>query len=194
MGRQGVQPGPHRTHRSGWPPCSFAAAGSSLLVAITAHSPPLLPPQYLDYKALKDLIKRSVEEYANAGVTNFSPRTTSLTVQRATDKRDSAEEQFFSKLEAEVEKIGGFTAQLVAELRGRLQALQTNVKQAAGKEEKEQLLEVGGLCGVCGVCGAGGWLFAGGGGLVLWLVGWGEVWGFGDGQARSTWSRAWGRG
>lgn len=42
-----------------------------------------------DYKALKDLIKESAAEEATAGVQSFSPRTTSLTVQRATDKRDS---------------------------------------------------------------------------------------------------------
>lgn len=36
------------------------------------------------------------------GVTNYSPRTTSLSVQRAADRRDSAEERFFRRLEAEV--------------------------------------------------------------------------------------------
>ena len=42
-----------------------------------------------DYKALKDLIKAAAEEEANAGPQAFSPRTTSLTVQRAADRRDS---------------------------------------------------------------------------------------------------------
>ena len=42
-----------------------------------------------DYKALKDLIKASAAEEQTAGVQHFSPRTTSLTVQRAADRRDS---------------------------------------------------------------------------------------------------------
>eukprot|EP00887_Chlorella_sp_A99_P007158 scaffold2.g7158.t1 len=104
--------------------------------------------KYLAYKALKDLIKRSAEEHANAGTLSFSPRTTSLTVQRAADKRDSAEEKFFARLEAEVEKIGGFTGQLVADLRARLQALQAQVAEA-GEEEKDGLLE--GRCRVAAV-------------------------------------------
>lgn len=33
---------------------------------------------------------------------NYSPRQTSLSVQRATDRRDSVEERFFRRLEAEV--------------------------------------------------------------------------------------------
>lgn len=49
----------------------------------------LSPPPPADYKALKDLIKESAAEEATAGVQSFSPRTTSLTVQRAADKRDS---------------------------------------------------------------------------------------------------------
>ena len=50
------------------------------------HLNPTLPT---DYKALKDLIKEAAEEAATAGVQGFSPRTTSLTVQRAADRRDS---------------------------------------------------------------------------------------------------------
>lgn len=56
---------------------------------------------YIDYKGLKDLIKACAAE-AETGETHFSPRTTSLTVQRYNYKKDSAEERFFTKLEAEV--------------------------------------------------------------------------------------------
>lgn len=70
--------------------------------------PPNIPPRHphlqtcnctqlgADYKALKDLIKESAAEEASAGgVTNFSPRTTSLTVQRAADRRDSGARAVF---------------------------------------------------------------------------------------------------
>ena len=68
--------------------------------------PATLPPDaYLDYKGLKDLIKASAAELEQQGVVSFSPRTTSLTVQKHADARDSAEEQFFRKLEAEVDKV-----------------------------------------------------------------------------------------
>ena len=40
-------------------------------------------------------------EALGSGV-SFSPRETSLSVQRATDKRDAAEERFFTLLESEV--------------------------------------------------------------------------------------------
>lgn len=97
--------------------------------------------QYVDYKALKDLIKESAAEEATAGVQSFSPRTTSLTVQRAADKRDSAEERFFQKLEAEVEKCGTFTARLVGELRERLKQLQGRVRAGADEAQRAELLE-----------------------------------------------------
>jgi len=38
---------------------------------------------------------------------SYSPRTTSLTVQRRAAMRDSAEERFFRKLEAEVRCLQG---------------------------------------------------------------------------------------
>lgn len=171
------------------------------------------PPETMlgaDYKGLKDLIKQSAAEEQTAGVQSFSPRTTSLTVQRAADRRDSgggrdeagcrnalggvaretnntptgvcfpqwgfvpsvaflrlpislrpafpllltclppppaAEERFFQKLEAEVEKCGAFTARLVGEMRERLKQLQGRVRTApAGDEtQREQLLEVRGV-------------------------------------------------
>ncbi|EFN52611.1 hypothetical protein CHLNCDRAFT_58814 [Chlorella variabilis] len=97
--------------------------------------------QYVDYKGLKDLIKESAAEEATAGVQSFSPRTTSLTVQRAADRRDSAEERFFQKLESEVDKCGKFTARLVSELRERLKQLQGRVRAApAGDEPQRELL------------------------------------------------------
>ena len=46
-------------------------------------------PFCADYKGLKDLIKESAAEEETAGAQGFSPRTTSLTVQRAADRRDS---------------------------------------------------------------------------------------------------------
>lgn len=160
------------------------------------------PLQTADYKALKDLIKESATEEATAGVQSFSPRTTSLTVQRAADKRDSgalparrscglpgleaaararrgpagsalvsapphplptpppsslrtaAEERFFQKLEAEVEKCGQFTARLVAELRERLKQLQGKVQTAGGDAARRaQLLEASFVRRLVG-CGA----------------------------------------
>jgi hypothetical protein len=60
---------------------------------------------YLDYKGLKDLIKASAED-ADQGA-SFSPRTTSLTVQRYNNRKDSAEERFFTKLEQEVGLLQG---------------------------------------------------------------------------------------
>ncbi|GAB4819711.1 hypothetical protein N2152v2_006757 [Parachlorella kessleri] len=100
---------------------------------------------YLDYKALKDLIKESASEDAAVGVgVNYSPRTTSLSVQRAADRRDSAEERFFRRLEAEVDKVGRFTGQLVDDLRNRLRAVQEATLAATGEgsgEQKSALLE-----------------------------------------------------
>lgn len=71
-----------------WPAASLTA--SSLVLTATPRSLLPIPRPPADYKALKDLIKESAaEEAAAGGVTNFSPRTTSLTVQRAADRRDS---------------------------------------------------------------------------------------------------------
>ncbi len=58
--------------------------------------------QYVNYKALKDLIKEATAEAATAGEVSFSPRTTSLTVQRVNNKKDTAGERFFKRLEEEV--------------------------------------------------------------------------------------------
>ena len=58
---------------------------------------------YLDYRRLKELIKASVREVeALGGGIAFSPRTTSLSVQRPRDAQDRAEESFFTALEEEV--------------------------------------------------------------------------------------------
>jgi SPX domain protein involved in polyphosphate accumulation len=97
---------------------------------------------YVDYKCLKDLIKEAARQQEEAGVAGgYSPRTTSLTVQRAMDSRDSAEEQFFRRLEAEVEKVGDFTATIVEGLRERLFQLQAQAKSTLLPEEKDRLLE-----------------------------------------------------
>ena len=75
-----------------WPrlPLGMHWAGShrrlddlSLSSMSSSPSPPA------DYKALKDLIKESAAEEQTAGPQHFSPRTTSLTVERAADRRDS---------------------------------------------------------------------------------------------------------
>lgn len=55
---------------------------------------------YLDYAALKELIKEAGRETDAVGSIAFSPRETSLSVQRVT--RDAAEEKFFTVLEREV--------------------------------------------------------------------------------------------
>lgn len=57
---------------------------------------------YIEYKALKDLIKECQKEAEIAGETSFSPRTTSLTVQRYANQKDSFHEKFFRKLELDV--------------------------------------------------------------------------------------------
>lgn len=87
---------------------------------------------YIDYKGLKDLIKAyAVESEANNGeTTNFSPRTTSLTIQRYKNKKDNAEERFYNKLEQEVEKVNKFTQLLVEGLRGDLTKLQNKASNA----------------------------------------------------------------
>jgi hypothetical protein len=59
--------------------------------------------RYIDYKALKDLIKAQATDVEGGnGETSFSPRTTSLTVQRYKNSKDSVEERFFTKLEQDV--------------------------------------------------------------------------------------------
>lgn len=56
----------------------------------------------------------------------------------------AAEERFFQKLEAEVDKCGKFTARLVAELRERLKQLQGSVRAVPRDDESQRaaLLEV----------------------------------------------------
>lgn len=97
--------------------------------------------KYVDYKSLKDLIKAAVKQLEEAGPQAYSPRTTSLTVQRAMDGRDNAEETFFKLLEAEVDKIGSFTASTVNALRERLFRLEAQAKVASTSTEKDVLLE-----------------------------------------------------
>jgi SPX domain protein involved in polyphosphate accumulation/uncharacterized membrane protein YidH (DUF202 family) len=84
-------------------------------------------PYYIDYKALKDLISASEKESSKEAVNASSLRTTSLSVVRQAGRHDTAEERFFRRLEAEVSKIGAFTAELVAQLRTRLNKLQDAV-------------------------------------------------------------------
>lgn len=85
--------------------------------------------QYMDYKVLKDLIKEATDELSSAGygpggarALSFSPRTTSLTVARAAQRR-SADERFYELLEAEVAKVNKFTVERVSGLKKRLKAL-----------------------------------------------------------------------
>mmetsp|Transcript_16483 Transcript_16483/g.28259 ORF Transcript_16483/g.28259 Transcript_16483/m.28259 type:complete len:740 (-) Transcript_16483:558-2777(-) len=97
---------------------------------------------YVNYKALKDLIKEAQAEAENGGAGGpaFSPRTTSLTVQRVTNQKASASERFFKKLEEEVKKINDFTASLVMELRKKLSLLLEKAPKAADESAKKQLL------------------------------------------------------
>jgi SPX domain protein involved in polyphosphate accumulation/uncharacterized membrane protein YidH (DUF202 family) len=86
--------------------------------------------KYLDYAALKDLIKNASREFETAGFAApsvHSPRAASLTVLRGENARDSAEEQFFQTLEDEVDKIGSFTSEQVNGLRNRLYDLQQRI-------------------------------------------------------------------
>jgi SPX domain protein involved in polyphosphate accumulation len=93
--------------------------------------------KYLDYAGLKDLIKSASREHESHGSFEVhSPRTASLTVLRGENRRDSAEEQFFRKLEDEVDKIGGFTSAQVQSLRSRLYDLQQRI-DAAGLHQGE---------------------------------------------------------
>lgn len=100
--------------------------------------------QYLDYKGLKDLIKESAREAETQGPAAFSPRTTSLSIVRAAKQADAAEERFFRRMEAEVDKVGKFTQRVVSELRSRLARLQPKADKAAEAEgetaEKEALM------------------------------------------------------
>jgi SPX domain protein involved in polyphosphate accumulation/uncharacterized membrane protein YidH (DUF202 family) len=98
--------------------------------------------QYVDYKALKDLIKKAAEETRKLDPSlSFSPRTTSLTVQRRAAQRDSAEETFFKQLEAEVHKINRFTQAQTAALERRLARLQEKADTAETQREKDALQE-----------------------------------------------------
>lgn len=56
---------------------------------------------YLDYKALKDVIKQAVDEVQSDGIEGSSPRETSLTVLRS-GRVDRAEDRFFILIEKEV--------------------------------------------------------------------------------------------
>eukprot|EP00197_Chlamydomonas_leiostraca_P000109 CAMPEP_0202888524 /NCGR_PEP_ID=MMETSP1391-20130828/43232_1 /ASSEMBLY_ACC=CAM_ASM_000867 /TAXON_ID=1034604 /ORGANISM="Chlamydomonas leiostraca, Strain SAG 11-49" /LENGTH=704 /DNA_ID=CAMNT_0049571829 /DNA_START=1666 /DNA_END=3777 /DNA_ORIENTATION=+ len=95
---------------------------------------------YVDYKGLKDLIKACASE-AETGEHSFSPRTTSLTVQRYNNRKDSAEEVFFTRLEQEVVKVSSFTNHLVGELRSALKTLATKAERESSEEGKRLLLQ-----------------------------------------------------
>ena len=94
---------------------------------LEANQRPQWRPYYIDYKALKDLISESEQEAGKESLGAGSLRTTSLSVVRQAGRHDTAEERFFRRLEAEVAKIGAFTAELVAQLRTRLNKLQEAV-------------------------------------------------------------------
>ena len=68
---------------------------------------------------------------------------TSLTVLRAEDKRDTAEEKFFKQLESEVDKIGNFTAEVVEKLRSRLFGLQKRLHDSVEdvNSSKDEMLQ-----------------------------------------------------
>ena len=62
---------------------------------------------YVDYKLLKDLIKASLAELEGDDNArhSFSPRTTSLTVQRQSRGRKTSEEEFFEILEQQARAL-----------------------------------------------------------------------------------------
>lgn len=99
--------------------------------------------QYLDYKGLKDEIKTAAEEAKKLDdpTLSYSPRTTSLTVQRRAAMRDSAEERFFRKLEAEVHKINRFCQSQTRSLEQRLNKLQDRAAVADSQRERDALLK-----------------------------------------------------
>ena len=59
---------------------------------------------YIDYKGLKDLIKAASEAAAAGGVSeaHFSPRTTSLTIERYKNNKTNPDEAFFKLLDQDV--------------------------------------------------------------------------------------------
>ena len=96
-------------------------------------------PYYINYKALKDLIKLGAQEAESVGGhSDGSPRATSLSVARAAGRKDSAEERFFKRLEAEVSKVGAFTAELVALLRTKMTKLQAEVASIVGDSSEDE--------------------------------------------------------
>eukprot|EP00798_Chlamydomonas_sp_ICE-L_P020547 gene20547-27337_t len=102
---------------------------------LLGHCKPEWKAYYLDYKGLKTLIKESAND-VDGSISNFSPRTTSLTVQKFGNKKNSAEECFFAKLEQDVTKVNKFTLHLVEDLRSALTKL--NSKAQASTSEKDQ--------------------------------------------------------
>jgi SPX domain protein involved in polyphosphate accumulation/uncharacterized membrane protein YidH (DUF202 family) len=82
-------------------------------------------PYYINYEALKELISlSSVETERALSGEEAQPRETSLSVVRTAGRQESAEERFFKRLEAEVSKIGAFTAELVIQLRSKMSKMQ----------------------------------------------------------------------
>eukprot|EP00198_Chlamydomonas_reinhardtii_P008320 XP_001697657.1 predicted protein [Chlamydomonas reinhardtii] len=95
---------------------------------------------YIDYKGLKDLIKACQKE-AETGEASFSPRTTSLTVQRYNNTKDSSQELFFRRLERDVEKVNKFTNKLVEEMRASLKSLNSKAEKETDQDKKDDLLK-----------------------------------------------------
>lgn len=99
-------------------------------------SPPQARPEwrdnYLQYAALKNLIKEAHEDATGVSAAAFEPRTTSLTVTRAGGASKTADERFYELLEAEMSKINRFTVERVSELKKRLKALRAAVATRGG--------------------------------------------------------------
>ena len=106
----------------------------------THTHPPLSLPQarpewrdsYIQYAALKNLIKEAHEDATGVSAAAFEPRTTSLTVARAGRASKTADERFYELLEAEMSKINRFTVDRVSELKKRLKALRAAVAARGG--------------------------------------------------------------
>jgi len=103
--------------------------------------------EYLDYDALKGLIKVLEEQQAQMSTTEYTSKTTSLTVppqtnasgmpvvlQRTTtpSPRVATQEDFYSLLEKEMAKIEGFTRTQVKQVRVKLSEVETQLSRSGG--------------------------------------------------------------
>jgi|LauGreSBDMM110SN_4_FD.fasta_scaffold164853_1 hypothetical protein len=87
------------------PPTLMVGIEHVLNLHVCCHRRRVSQDHYVDYSGLKDLIKAQADQ-GSSGQAAYSPRTTSLTVQRYNNKSNTNEEAFFKKLEADVRLTG----------------------------------------------------------------------------------------